>query len=91
MGQWDADIDVWLERQKPEHVEAARAAPVVTRKTYAEAVAVIISTLAISPEHDTEGFIAQMDVDEDVRERLRQRFLGARVESAGRAPPVATG
>jgi hypothetical protein len=73
----DALVAEWLESQRPEKVAAARAEPPSNRKTFGEAADYIRSILSIDADHDVQGLIRELDVDEGVRARLIEKFIKA--------------
>lgn len=81
-GRYDEVIAATLERGSPERVAEERARPVVERKTFGEWAQMLSSLVEMTPGYDVAGFIDRMEAGEDVRARLREKFLA---QPAGRA------
>jgi hypothetical protein len=74
-GRYDEAIDAELERLSPEAVEQSRNAPPDNRQTFFEADAHIKSVLAVGARTNVSELIASLNASDDVRARLRERYL----------------
>lgn len=82
-GEWDADVDDFLESLRPEAVVEARAATPETGLFFSEAAQYVESFIRAG--HDPAQAIGYVNVSEDVRARLIEKFRDAAAKEVATA------
>jgi len=72
-GIYDEVIADWLDKQRPERIAETRSSPSEGKMGYQYARQLIFSL--IKSNHDPQGYIETLDVEEDTRNRLLDEFV----------------